>query len=203
MRASSTSKIAVPFGKYRGQPVEVLVDDVQYAGWLAAQPWFREKYPNLHAIVADRAGLPQDPATTDPEQYSSEQQPLSLAETERQLALWGVAIAMWHTARTRGMPEAEFERAYRRFVDHNHGRRNRAGLLVLGSRNRALRSGWYWLRDHGCPSAEFATRNDPAWREVRVGRTRHGQPISFRLFVNPDRLREEPPLSGHNDGKSS
>jgi len=30
----------VPFGKYKGQPVEALQGDPAYADWLAAQPWF-------------------------------------------------------------------------------------------------------------------------------------------------------------------
>jgi hypothetical protein len=34
----------IPFGKYKGQPVEVLAQDKQNAEWLTAQPWFRVRW---------------------------------------------------------------------------------------------------------------------------------------------------------------
>ncbi len=41
----------VPFGKYKGQPLEVLAADPGYIEWLEAQPWFQARYPNLYTIV--------------------------------------------------------------------------------------------------------------------------------------------------------
>lgn len=41
----------VPFGKYKGQPIEVLAQDKQYAEWLSSQPWFREKFSNINTII--------------------------------------------------------------------------------------------------------------------------------------------------------
>jgi hypothetical protein len=35
----------MPFGKYRGAPLDALVEDVSYAEWLIGQRWFYEKYP--------------------------------------------------------------------------------------------------------------------------------------------------------------
>ena len=37
----------VPFGKYKGRPVEDLWADTEYLAWLEAQPWFRERYAGL------------------------------------------------------------------------------------------------------------------------------------------------------------
>ena len=50
----------VPFGKYRGQPLEVLQSDQGYCEWLAAQPWFREKYQSLHLTIINAAPEPQN-----------------------------------------------------------------------------------------------------------------------------------------------
>ena len=37
----------VPFGKYKGQPVETMLADTEYMAWLEAQPWFRQRFSNL------------------------------------------------------------------------------------------------------------------------------------------------------------
>jgi uncharacterized protein (DUF3820 family) len=41
----------VPFGKYRGQPLEALVADQDYVQWLMAQDWFRTRFANLYQVV--------------------------------------------------------------------------------------------------------------------------------------------------------
>lgn len=50
----------VPFGKYKGAPVEVLVADRDYCDWLASQSWFRERYPSINQLVINYGGQPQD-----------------------------------------------------------------------------------------------------------------------------------------------
>jgi len=50
----------VPFGKYRGQPVEALAADQDYAAWLLSQPWFRDRWPNVYNVVVAYGGEPQD-----------------------------------------------------------------------------------------------------------------------------------------------
>ena len=37
----------VPFGKYKGRPVEEMLSDASYMAWLEAQPWFRERFGHL------------------------------------------------------------------------------------------------------------------------------------------------------------
>jgi hypothetical protein len=44
----------MPFGKYRGAPLDALVDDIPYAEWLLGQRWFGEKYPQ-HQRYLDAA----------------------------------------------------------------------------------------------------------------------------------------------------
>jgi hypothetical protein len=41
----------VPFGKYKGQPVEVLAQDRPYLEWLSAQDWFRERYAGIYTLI--------------------------------------------------------------------------------------------------------------------------------------------------------
>lgn len=50
----------VPFGKYKGQPAEVLIADEDYRDWLTSQPWFRERYAVLYQTVINYGGEPQD-----------------------------------------------------------------------------------------------------------------------------------------------
>lgn len=39
----------VPFGKYKGRPVEDMLADADYMVWLEAQPWFRERFKHISA----------------------------------------------------------------------------------------------------------------------------------------------------------
>lgn len=41
----------IPFGKYKGQPVEVLMQDRSYLEWLSGQDWFRQRYAALYQTV--------------------------------------------------------------------------------------------------------------------------------------------------------
>lgn len=50
----------VPFGKYKGQPVEVLTADTDYCEWLTGQPWFRERFRDVYNVVINYGGEPQD-----------------------------------------------------------------------------------------------------------------------------------------------
>ena len=43
----------VPFGKYKGQPVEVLAQDRPYLEWLSAQDWFRERYTGIYTLIVN------------------------------------------------------------------------------------------------------------------------------------------------------
>lgn len=46
----------VPFGKYKGQPVEAMVEDKPYVEWLTGQPWFKEKYQPVYNVVINNFG---------------------------------------------------------------------------------------------------------------------------------------------------
>jgi hypothetical protein len=45
------SGAVVPFGKYKDKPVELMISDRQYCEWLAAQPWFKEKYQTIYNVI--------------------------------------------------------------------------------------------------------------------------------------------------------
>ncbi len=50
----------VPFGKYRGQPVEVLAQDTAYVDWLTAQPWFRESHKGIYTLIVNNFREPSE-----------------------------------------------------------------------------------------------------------------------------------------------
>lgn len=51
MRNCEKDMQLVPFGKYKGQPVEVMQMDTAYCDWLSKQSWFREQYSNVYNQV--------------------------------------------------------------------------------------------------------------------------------------------------------
>jgi hypothetical protein len=50
----------IPFGKYRDQPIEVLLADSQYLAWILAQPglvaMMQQRYPAIYNIIV--TGVP-------------------------------------------------------------------------------------------------------------------------------------------------
>lgn len=50
----------VPFGKYQGRAVEEMMVDTSYCEWLAAQPWFKDRYANIYNLIINYGGEPQD-----------------------------------------------------------------------------------------------------------------------------------------------
>lgn len=50
----------VPFGKYKGQPVEVLAQDKEYCDWLAGQDWFRTRFTAIHTLIVNNFGAPAE-----------------------------------------------------------------------------------------------------------------------------------------------
>ena len=50
----------IPFGKYKGKPVEILATDKNYAEWLIAQSFFKEKHVNLYNVVINNFREPVD-----------------------------------------------------------------------------------------------------------------------------------------------
>jgi hypothetical protein len=57
----SESKLEIiPFGKYKGQPVDLLAQDPQYCEWLSQQDWFRTRYPAIHTLIINHFGQPEE-----------------------------------------------------------------------------------------------------------------------------------------------
>ena len=52
----------MPFGKYRGAPVDVVPNDRPYAEWLLRQPWFGERYPSHRQYVREALAVTQTDA---------------------------------------------------------------------------------------------------------------------------------------------
>lgn len=50
----------IPFGKYKGQPIEVLQHDQQYIDWLMGQDWFRTKYQMVYNVIVNNFGEPAE-----------------------------------------------------------------------------------------------------------------------------------------------
>lgn len=55
----TTDKL-VPFGKYKGQPVERLIADRDYCDWLAGQDWFRSRYGGIHTLIVNYGSEPDE-----------------------------------------------------------------------------------------------------------------------------------------------
>jgi hypothetical protein len=56
-----TANVLVPFGKYKGQPVEVMRADRSYCDWAMAQPGMRERYSSLFTVIVNGGVSPDAP----------------------------------------------------------------------------------------------------------------------------------------------
>jgi hypothetical protein len=50
----------IPFGKYKGQPVDALAEDRPYCEWLLQQDWFRTRYTAIHTLIINNFGQPEE-----------------------------------------------------------------------------------------------------------------------------------------------
>ena len=53
MEENKIKQLIVPFGKYKGKPLEVLLKDESYSKWLSGQDWFQEKFKNIYTIIVN------------------------------------------------------------------------------------------------------------------------------------------------------
>lgn len=56
----SEKQMIIPFGKYAGQPVDVLQADPSYCQWLTGQNWFRERYATINTLIINNFTKPED-----------------------------------------------------------------------------------------------------------------------------------------------
>lgn len=55
-----SNKEIIPFGKYKGQPVEVLAQDKQYLDWLMNQDWFNTRYATIKTLIINNFREPSE-----------------------------------------------------------------------------------------------------------------------------------------------
>lgn len=51
-----SSELTMPFGKYKGKPVDVLAKDKGYLEWVLEQDWFKPKHPELYEVLVEFTG---------------------------------------------------------------------------------------------------------------------------------------------------
>jgi hypothetical protein len=54
------SNETIPFGKYKGQPVDVLMNDKPYLEWLQGQDWFTTRYQNINTLIINNFREPAE-----------------------------------------------------------------------------------------------------------------------------------------------
>lgn len=57
---SKRRKNIIAFGKYKGQPAEILLTDPSYCEWLQGQNWFIERYPQIHTLIINNFTQSED-----------------------------------------------------------------------------------------------------------------------------------------------
>lgn len=55
-----TQTTLIPFGKYKGQPIEVLSQDPDYVRWLTEQDWFRSRHAPIFNLIVNNLQAPVD-----------------------------------------------------------------------------------------------------------------------------------------------
>jgi hypothetical protein len=53
-------QLLVPFGKYKGEPLEILATDKKYMEWLCSQEFFRTKFNKIYTIVINNFTTPSN-----------------------------------------------------------------------------------------------------------------------------------------------
>jgi hypothetical protein len=163
----------IPFGKYRGQPVAALAQDQQYAEWLVAQPWFRERYATIYNVIINNFG----PASEDTPPQHNAAQALFLDAAFR-AAFIRVALPQWPRDEIKRRIEAlshdvvvgEATKPLPRWLDHY-----REKLAIRIAWKNDEKSGTILTR------AGFET-GKPQWhREPYQGREGAGFPVDVLL----------------------
>ena len=65
----NNQNLIVPFGKYKGKPIDVLAQDYEYCDWLLQQGWLQEKYGNVYTIIVNNFGEPTETPEHNKMQY--------------------------------------------------------------------------------------------------------------------------------------
>lgn len=60
LKNENMSNEIIPFGKYKGQPVEVLMNDRPYLDWLQSQEWFTARYQNINTLIINNFREPAE-----------------------------------------------------------------------------------------------------------------------------------------------
>jgi hypothetical protein len=50
----------IPFGKNKGQPIEILQNDPKYVDWLKAQDWVKQKHPVFYNVIINNLQEPTE-----------------------------------------------------------------------------------------------------------------------------------------------
>lgn len=85
----------VPFGKYKGRPIELMLSDRQYCEWAAAQPWFRERHPTIYQIIVHGTEAQETPEHC---RFAIEAVIAETAQAERDRVMTSQALKSWRTA---------------------------------------------------------------------------------------------------------
>jgi hypothetical protein len=59
-RPQQSGGAIVPFGKYRGKPIEAMLQDPSYCEWFMSQPEMRQKYQNVYQVIINNFGEPSE-----------------------------------------------------------------------------------------------------------------------------------------------
>lgn len=84
----------MPFGKYRGERLDVVARDSSYADWLVDQHWFKSKYASLFELLTGDPRLAQIRRLEQEREPIAEQKRRALATSTR--ADQEAQLARWH-----------------------------------------------------------------------------------------------------------
>lgn len=104
----------VPFGKYKGQPVERLVADRNYCDWLAQQPWFRERFNELYQLAVLNVTV-VNVGSAEPQDTPLHNllQALFLEEDNCKLLAWAIVMSDTEQSKRRPLTDVELENTHK------------------------------------------------------------------------------------------
>ena len=125
----------VPFGKYRGQPVAVMMADQDYCAWAMSQPGIRERYASLFTVIINGGVAPDSPTPEHNRmQLLFRDQKLRSAAYRSILKQEGIDRASWRCRPDDRCTTAEAARQFDEFIERVDAEFEMAGWdVVLGA----------------------------------------------------------------------
>jgi hypothetical protein len=189
----------VPFGKYKGQPIEVLANDSQYVDWALSQEGIKAKYPDFVNIVINNFQKPSETPDHNAMQvkFLDESYAIGFAETAMNVTsekLQSVRMKAcsrimkaFHEQNDEGIKaliNIDISTMIRKVMYADDALKNTLGYKEHSKKRSAIKDKIYLSLEN---KFEYINANMQSWCVVsnREFETKSGCDVSYKLYIEP------------------